>query len=121
MSTVLLIEDIDDNARLARRLLAARGFDVIHSADALSGYQAAVHRHPDIILVDLGLPDTDGLTLVSLIRRVPELATIPIVAVTAWPQEVAQIMIDAYGCDGYIGKPIRAREFADQVAAFLSP
>jgi two-component system cell cycle response regulator DivK len=119
MSTVLVIEDIADNARLASRVLSAHGFTVLHSSDALSGFHMAVDQHPDIILVDVGLPDNDGLTLVGWMRRVPELANIPIIAVTAWPREAIQTMIEAYGCDGYISKPISVGTFADQVAAFL--
>ncbi len=120
MPTVLVIEDIDDNARLVKRVLTAHGFSVLHTPDALSGFHVAVDQHPDIILVDVGLPDNDGLTMVSWMRRVPELADIPIIAVTAWPRDSIQQMIEAYGCDGYISKPISVATFAEQVAAFLA-
>lgn len=86
METVLLVEDVADNARLFERILRAYGFDVVRTEDAASGFRTAVAVHPDIILVDLGLPDVDGLTLVSWLRRVPELARTPIVALTAWPR-----------------------------------
>jgi len=119
MSTVLLVEDIDDNARLFVRILTAYGFEVEHCFDAESGFRTALSIRPDIVLVDLGLPDVDGLTLVSWLRRVPELVGTPIVAVTAWPREIVKHLVEAYGCDGYISKPISAMQFAHQVAGYL--
>ncbi len=119
METVLLVEDVADNARLFERILRAYGFDVVRTEDAASGFRTAVAVHPDIILVDLGLPDVDGLTLVSWLRRVPELARTPIVALTAWPREIVKHLAEAYGCDGYISKPISATRFAHDVAEYL--
>jgi CheY-like chemotaxis protein len=71
------------------------------------------------LLVDLGLPDIDGQTLVALVKRTPELKHIPVVAVTAWPEETARDMALAYGCDGFISKPINTRTFPEQIAQFL--
>jgi two-component system cell cycle response regulator DivK len=119
MPTVLVIEDIADNAELARRVLVARGFDVLQAADAETGLEMAINNRPDVIVVDLGLPDADGQTLVGWMRRVPELAHTPIVACTAWPEETARRMVTAYGCDGYIRKPISVATFAEQVGAYL--
>jgi two-component system, cell cycle response regulator DivK len=76
---------------------------------------------PDLILVDLGLPDIDGQTLVALIKRAPELKNIPVVAVTAWPEDTARAMAEAYGCSGFISKPINVRTFPDQIAQILNP
>jgi two-component system cell cycle response regulator DivK len=76
---------------------------------------------PDLILLDMGLPDLDGQTVAGLIKGSTLLADIPLVAVTAWPQDVAADMAKAYGCDGYLSKPISARQFADQVTRFLKP
>ena len=121
MPVILVVEDIADNAELARRVLAARGYTVLQAPDAESGLQMAIDYHPDIILVDLGLPDADGQTLVGWMRRVPELAHTPIVACTAWPEETARRMVEAYGCDGYIGKPIRVATFAEEVSSYLRP
>jgi two-component system cell cycle response regulator DivK len=119
MTTVLVVEDIPDNAELARRVLTARGYDVLHAPDAETGLQMAVNHRPDVILVDLGLPDADGQTLVGWMRRVPELTHTPIIACTAWPEETARRMVQAYGCDGYIRKPIRVATFAQEVEAYL--
>ena len=119
ISKILMVEDNEQNALLARRILEARNHNVIHANDGESGLQAAIDEIPDIILVDLGLPDIDGQTLVAFFKRTPELANIPIVAVTAWPEDTAREMAQAYGCDGFISKPISARAFPDQVAEFL--
>lgn len=120
MPTILVVEDNPDNAELARRVLAARGFVVRHAPDAEAGLQMAADEPPDLILLDLGLPDADGQTLLNWLRRLPALAHVPIVACTAWPEETAQKMVAAYGCNGYIPKPINVARFADQITAFLS-
>lgn len=120
ISKILLIEDNPQNALLMRRILESRGHHVIHANEGEAGLKLAVEEVPDLILVDLGLPDIDGQTLVTFIRRVPELQDIPIVAVTAWPEDTAREMAMAYGCDGFISKPINTRAFPDQIAAYLT-
>ncbi len=114
-----MIEDNPQNALLIRRILEARKHEVIHAEDGETGLQHAIEEHPDLILVDLGLPDVDGQTLVAMIKRMPELQNTPMVAVTAWPEDTAREMAEAYGCDGYISKPINARAFPDQIAKYL--
>lgn len=93
---------------------------MIHAEDGETGFAKAMEEIPELMLVDLGLPDIDGQTLVTLIKRSPELKHIPVVAVTAWPEETAKEMAMAYGCDGFISKPINTRAFPDQIAAFLT-
>ena len=119
MPKILVIEDNPDSAELEKRVLAAKGYEVLEAPDAETGLQLAVHQHPDAIVLDLGLPDADGQTLVGWMRRVPALAHIPIIACTAWPEETARKMVEAYGCDGYIRKPISVATFAEQIAAYL--
>ena len=119
MPRILYIEDVPDNAELVRKVLSARGYEVLHAADAESGLQMARDQQPDLILLDLGLPDADGQTLAGWLRREPSLAHTPIVAVTAWPEETAVRMVQVYGCSGYISKPINVARFADQIAKYL--
>ena len=102
-----------------KRVLGARDHEVVHAADGESGLKAAIEELPDLILVDLGLPDIDGQTLVAFIKRTPELKDIPVVAVTAWPEDTAREMAEAYGCNGFISKPINTRTFPDQIAKFI--
>lgn len=99
--------------------MEARDHQIIHAGDGETGLTKAIEEVPELVLVDLGLPDIDGQTLVTLIKRTPELKHIPVVAVTAWPEETAKEMAMAYGCDGFISKPINTRAFPDQIAEFL--
>jgi two-component system cell cycle response regulator DivK len=119
MPKILVIEDNPDSAELEKRVLAARGYEVLEAPDAETGLRLAVDQQPDAIVLDLGLPDADGQTLVGWMRRVPALAHTPIIACTAWPEETARKMVEAYGCDGYIRKPINVATFAEQIAAYL--
>lgn len=92
---------------------------MIHVNEGEAGLRTAVDESPELILIDLGLPDIDGQTLVTLMKRTPELKGIPLVAVTAWPEDTARDMVIAYGCDGFISKPINTRTFPDQIAEYL--
>ena len=121
MPKVLIVEDNPEHVDLARRVLTAAGCEVFTASDAETGLQIATDETPDVILLDLGLPDVDGQTLLGWMRRVPELEGVPIIAVTAWPAGIAPKMVKAYGFDGYITKPIKFSTFADQVAAYLPP
>lgn len=120
ISKILVVEDNQQNALLMKRVLEARKHQVIHVSEGEAGLQAAVDELPDLILLDLGLPDIDGQTLVAFIKRVPELQDVPVIAVTAWPEDTAREMAQAYGCDGFISKPINTRAFPDQIAAYLT-
>jgi len=120
MSKILLVEDIPDNAELVLRILSARGYEIIHAPDAETGLQLALDHCPDLILLDLGLPDYDGQTLAGWLRAESVLDATPIVALTAWPEETARKMVESYGFDGYIGKPIvKINEFVEKVDSFL--
>ncbi len=119
MAKILIIEDNDDNARLMLRALKPQGYELFRAADGESGLKMAQEQAPDLILLDLGLPDLEGQTLAALIKRTPELARTAVVAVTAWPPDTARQMARAYGCDGYISKPISPKAFPAQIAPFL--
>lgn len=120
MTKILIVEDIPDNAELARRIMLSRGYEVLHAENAETGLEMALAKTPDLILLDLGLPDHDGLTLAGWIRVEDALREIPIIAFTAWPAETAQHMAETYGCNGFISKPIDSvKEFAEKVESFL--
>jgi DNA-binding response OmpR family regulator len=106
---------------LVRRVLAAGGYEVIAARDGETGLRMAIEQRPDIILLDLGLPDVDGQTLLGYMRNTSELTGVPIVAVTAWPVGTAPQMVEAYGFDGYISKPLKFSTLGDQIAAYLQP
>lgn len=119
MGDILLIEDIADNASLVKRVLGSQGHNVRWAATAEAGLAEAEQQPPALVLLDLGLPDIDGQTLVGYLREVPGMATIPIIVVTAWPEETARSMVTAYGCDGYISKPIDVRAFIKTINAYF--
>lgn len=119
MALIVVIEDNAQSARLASKLLTAVGHRVMPAADGEIGLTTVFENHPDLVLVDLGLPDIDGQTVVGLIRQQEELEDVPVIAFTAWPEDTAHAMAQAYGCDGVILKPIDTRSFAHQVEAFL--
>jgi two-component system, cell cycle response regulator DivK len=119
VSTVLIIEDNINNARLAAKLLRAAGHDVLLAEDGETGLSAVFSAPPNLVLVDLGLPDLDGQTVAALIRQQPATAHIPLIAFTAWPEDAAHSMAQAYGCDGVITKPINTRTFVSQINNFL--
>ncbi len=108
---ILLIEDIPDNATLVEKILSAQGYELIWAKTAEEGLEMGAAQPPRLILLDLGLPDMDGQTLVGYLRNIPALAHTPIVVVTAWPEETARRMVTAYGCDGFLCKPINVQEF----------
>lgn len=119
MSDILLIEDFPDNASLVKRVLHSQGHVVRWAETAEAGLAEVESKTPDLILLDLGLPDIDGQTLVGYLREVPGVASVPIIAVTAWPEETARLMVTAYGCNGYVSKPIDVRAFIQMVSDFL--
>ncbi len=113
------MEDDAYQSRLMKRILEHGGFEVMVADDGETGLQMAMLQKPDLILLDMGLPDLDGQTVAGLLKASSFVCDIPIVAVTAWPQDVAAEMASKYGCDGYFSKPISARTFAQDVAQFL--
>jgi two-component system cell cycle response regulator DivK len=119
MPNILLIEDIPDNASLVQRVLNSQGYHVAWAETAEQGLSAAENDPPDMILLDLGLPDIDGQTLIGYLRDVPGVENTPIIAVTAWPEETARMMVTAYGCNGFISKPIDVRAFIKMVNSYF--
>jgi CheY-like chemotaxis protein len=120
MKKILLVEDVADVVQLVERILTARGYEFVHAPDAETGLQYALQHVPDLILLDLGLPDYDGQTLAGWIRDEQALVSTPLIAFTAWPVETAIQMVASYGFNGYISKPIvNVNEFSEHVASFL--
>lgn len=120
MKKILLIEDVEDTVELVKKILTAYGYEFIHAPDAESGLQLALQHLPDLILLDLGLPDYDGQTLAGWIHQEETLLSTPLIAFTAWPEETAKQMVSSYGFTGYISKPIvNVKMFSEHVASFI--
>jgi CheY-like chemotaxis protein len=119
MARILVIEDNAETARMVTKLLRKTTHEVDTSLTGEEGLTKIFETLPDLILIDLGLPDLDGQTVISLIRQQPALANTRIIAFTAWPTDSAREMVKAYGCDGIITKPIDTRLFASQIERYL--
>jgi two-component system cell cycle response regulator DivK len=119
MPRVLYIEDDSNNRLLVRRILGAEDIDVDEADNARTGIDMAMQDPPDLILMDISMPGMDGLQATETIRNLPQIAHIPIIALTANVMEGDRERSISAGCDGYIGKPIDVDTFADQVLKFL--
>ena len=116
---VLVVEDNPLNLELVRDILVGAGYDVLEAADGAAGVQIAQLEKPDLVLMDLQLPGLDGLEATRILRADPALRKTAIVALTAHAMRGEEERARAAGCDGFITKPIRVREFAGLVAAYL--
>ncbi len=120
MAIVLLVEDNPVNAELARTVLERAGFEVRHAATASAALRLARELQPAVILMDLDLPDGDGLAVVRTLRVDGPLAATPIIALTAHAMAgVEQAALEA-GCSGYIAKPIDTRSFGAYVSSIAA-
>jgi two-component system cell cycle response regulator DivK len=119
MAKILYIEDIEDNLTLVQKIVISRGHEFLAANNAEMGLEMALNNRPDLILLDLGLPDSDGQTLSVWLRSEPALENIPIIVLTAWPEEVARHTVQAYGLDGYLCKPISLAELVQIIDATL--
>ncbi|HEY3388258.1 MAG TPA: response regulator [Prolixibacteraceae bacterium] len=116
---ILYVEDNPDNRLLVRRILGAEGYIIHEASSATKAFDVLKTIRPDLILMDINMPDIDGYTLTANIRALPNLGNIPIVALTANVMKGDRERSIAAGCDGYIQKPIDIDTIATQVERFL--
>ena len=114
---ILVIEDHPTQLKLARVVLSAAGHEVSDAEAAEQAFTAIKADRPQLILLDLALPDMDGLTLARRLKADPATRDIHIVAVTAYPEEYSKAAALAAGCNAYIVKPINTRKLSDQLSA----
>jgi len=119
MAKVLIVEDNLPNRELVSIVLQVAGFDVIESADAEAALRLALGEHPDLILMDVGLPGIDGLAATHLLKRDPRTSDIPVVAVSAHAMKADETRALEAGCAGYVTKPIDTRSLPMIVRSFL--
>jgi two-component system cell cycle response regulator DivK len=108
---VLIIEDLPVNMLLTVAILERAGHQPIEAETAARGIALAREERPDAILMDIQLPDMDGLAATRLIKADADLQDIPVIALTAFAMKGDEEAMRAAGCDGYVTKPIRYREF----------
>jgi CheY-like chemotaxis protein len=116
---ILVVEDNSDSMSLMVYLLRAGGYEPLQAVDGVEGVRAAAETLPDLILLDLSMPEMDGYRAIDLIQRRPGLEKTRAVAVTASAMVGDRARIAAAGFDGYIGKPITAEKFVREVEEFL--
>ena len=116
---ILYIEDNRENRLLVRAVLEAAGYMIVDAEDGLAGIEAAIREEPSLILLDINLPGVDGYELVAILKSFPNLASTPVVALTAYAMQGDRQRTLVAGCDGYIQKPIDVDAFPRQVAEFL--
>jgi two-component system, cell cycle response regulator DivK len=117
---ILYVEDNPQNMRLVRKFLAMAGYEMLEAINGLSGLAVAAKEHPDLILMDVNLPDIDGLEATSRLKADADLAYIPVVALTANAMHGDKERCIAAGCDGYIPKPVTKSELLNTIAALLA-
>jgi two-component system cell cycle response regulator DivK len=118
-TTVLYVEDNFENRVLIRRILQAEGYIVLEAESASEAIATVRELKPDIILMDINMPDMDGYTLTSKIKSIPHLQSVPVVALTANVMKGDRERSYRAGCDGYIQKPVDVDSFPVQVASYL--
>lgn len=119
MAKILYIEDIQDNITYVEKVVKSRGHEFLFARNAETGLELALESKPDLILLDLGLPDADGQTLSVWLKGDPSLSAIPIIVLTAWPEEVVRQTVNAYGLNGYLCKPFSLADLVKMLDSVL--
>jgi two-component system cell cycle response regulator DivK len=117
--TILYIEDNFDNRLLVRRVLEADGYHVVEAEDGLQGIEWLKTQTPDLVLMDINLPEIDGYEVTKRLKQLPTMTNVPVIAMTANVMKGDREKTLAAGCDGYISKPIDIDSLSDDIARFL--
>ncbi len=117
---ILIVEDNPANLLLARVMLERSGWQIVEAHSTDEAQQVLQTTTPDVILMDVGLPGRDGLSLTSELKAAPETRAIPIVALTAHAMQSDRDRAYAAGCDGYVSKPFKAQQLRDEIARVLA-
>lgn len=119
MQRILIVEDNADNLTLMCDILDSLGYQTIVARNGAEGITAAQEHLPDLILMDLSMPQMDGWTATKHIKAIPALQAIPIIALTAHAMVGDRDRAIEAGCNDYITKPISLRDFADKISKYL--
>lgn len=118
--TVLIVEDNDLNMKLFNDLLQANGYATLQTKDGREALDLARTHRPDLILMDIQLPEVSGLEITRMLKNDAELKSIPVIAVTAFAMKGDEEKIREGGCEGYIAKPISVVNFLETIGTFLA-
>ena len=120
MSTILIVEDNEKNMKLVRDVLRNKGYATLEAATGGEGVRLALAQRPDLVLMDIQLPDIDGIAALLEIRKDASLDVMPVIAVSASVMPDDQHKIVTSGFDAFITKPISLRPFLDTVQRLLA-
>jgi two-component system cell cycle response regulator DivK len=116
---ILVVEDNELNMKLLNDVLEAHGYEVMSTGRGAVAVEWARQYHPDLILMDLQLPDLSGLEATRQLKADPHTSSIPVIAVTAFAMAGDEKKARDHGCDAYVAKPIVLREFLNLIAGFI--
>jgi two-component system, cell cycle response regulator DivK len=119
LKTVLIVEDNDLNMKLFNDLLEAHGYSTLQTKDGVEALRLARQHRPDLILMDIQLPEISGLEVTKWLKEDDSLRAIPVIAVTAFAMKGDEEKIRDGGCEAYIAKPISVASFLRTVERFL--
>ena len=117
--TILVVEDNELNMKLFHDLLEAHGYSILQTRDGMEALKLARQHKPDLILMDIQLPEVSGLEVTKWIKEDDDLKSIPIIAVTAFAMKGDEEKIREGGCEGYLAKPISLTSFLETVERHL--
>ena len=118
--TVLIVEDNDLNMKLFQDLLEAHGYKTLQTKDGRQALKMALEHLPDLIIMDIQLPEVSGLEVTSWIKNDDKIKHIPIIAVTAFAMKGDEEKMREGGCEAYIAKPISVTQFIETVKSFAA-
>ncbi len=116
---ILIVEDNDLNMKLFHDLLEAHGYETLQTKDGMEALKLAREHHPDLILMDIQLPEVSGLEVTQWLKDDEELRAIPVIAVTAFAMKGDEEKIRQGGCEAYLSKPISVAKFFETIDHFL--
>jgi two-component system cell cycle response regulator DivK len=117
--TVLIVEDNELNMKLFHDLLEAQGYDTLQTKDGMEALELACTNRPDLILMDIQLPEVSGLEVTKWLKEDDDLKAIPVIAVTAFAMKGDEEKIRQSGCEAYIAKPISVVQFLETIQSFI--
>jgi two-component system cell cycle response regulator DivK len=117
--TILIVEDNELNMKLFRDLLEAQGYGILQTRDGMQALELARKERPDLIVMDIQLPQVSGLEVTKWIKADDNLKHIPVVAVTAFAMKGDEEKIREGGCEAYVAKPISVKDFLSTVERFI--
>ena len=119
--TVLIVEDNELNMKLFHDLLEAHGYRTVGTRNGIEALDLARKHRPDLILMDIQLPEVSGLEVTKWLKEDDDLQSIPVIAVTAFAMKGDEERILQGGCEGYISKPISVPHFLETIARYIGP